>query len=136
MSDNRVSLRWSGEGLRFEGGRPGGTSIHLDSDGEVGPSPMDALLSAVASCMGIDVVMILQKGRVPLTSLEIDVEGDRAEEAPRRFTSMRIVYRIGGLQPEHRERAQRAVDLSRDKYCSVLHTLRPDVDLEIRLDYT
>jgi putative redox protein len=96
---------------------------------------MDALLLGVAACMGIDVVMILQKGRVPLTSLEVDVEGDRAEEVPRRFTAIRILYRIGGLEAGHRERAQRAVDLSRDKYCSVLHSLRPDVDLDIRIDY-
>jgi putative redox protein len=96
---------------------------------------MDALLLAVASCMGIDVVMILQKGRVPLTSLEVDVEGDRAGEAPRRFTALRIAYRIGGLEVAHRERAQRAVDLSRDKYCSVLHSLRPDADIDIRIDY-
>lgn len=135
MSDNQVSLRWSGEGLRFEGGRPDGPPIQLDSAALTGPSPMDALLLAVAGCMGIDVVMILQKGRVPLTSLEVDVEGDRAGEAPRRFTAVRIGYRIGGLEVAHRERAQRAVDLSRDKYCSVLHSLRPDVDIDIRIDF-
>ena len=135
MSDNKVSLRWAGEGLRFEGGRPGGSSIELQSSSDDAPSPMDALLLAVAGCMGIDVAMILTKGRVPLSALEIDVEGDRAEEAPRRFTAIRITYRLGGVEPEHRDKAQRAVDLSRDKYCSVLHTLRSDVDLEIRIDY-
>ena len=135
MSDNQVALRWAGEDLRFEGGRPGGPSIHLDSDAAAGPSPMDALLLAVAGRMGIDVVMILQKGRVPLTSLEVDVEGHRPDGVPRRFTAIRIAYRIGGLEAEHRERARRAVDLSRDKYCSVLHTLRPDVDIDIRIDY-
>lgn len=135
MSDNVVSLRWAGEALRFEGGRPDGPPIQLDSAGEAGPSPMDALLLAVAGCMGIDVAMILTKGRAPLTSLEVDVEGDRAQDAPRRFTAIRIAYRLGGLGAEHHEKAQRAVDLSRDKYCSVLHSLRPDVDLEIRIDY-
>lgn len=135
MSDNRVSLRWTGEGLRFEGGRPEGPSLQLDSAGQAGPSPMDALLLAVAGCMGIDVVMILEKGRATPTSLEVDVEGDRAADVPRRFTDLRLVYRIGGLAPEHRDRAQRAVDLSRDKYCSVLHTLRPDLELQIRIEY-
>lgn len=135
MSDNVVSLRWAVEDLRFEGGRPDGPSILLDSAGEAGPSPMDALLLSVAGCMGIDVAMILTKGRAPLTSMEIDVEGDRAEDAPRRFTAIRIVYRLSGLEADHHEKAQRAVDLSRDKYCSVLHSIRPDVDLEIRIDY-
>ncbi len=135
MSDNQVTLRWAGEGLRFEGGRPGGPALELDSAGEAGPSPMDSLLLGVGACMGIDVAMILEKGRVPLTSLEVDVEGDRAQDVPRRFTAIRIAYRLGGLGPEHHEKAQRAVDLSRDKYCSVLHTLRPDVDLDIRIDY-
>ena len=135
MSDNQVSLRWTGDGLRFEGGRPGRPAIDIDSAGQAGPSPMDALLMAVAGCMGIDVVMILGKGKVPLTSLEIDVAGDRAEGVPRRFTAIRIVYRLAGLGPEHHARAQRAVDLSRDKYCSVLHTLRSDVDFDIRIEY-
>ncbi|MEJ2538719.1 MAG: OsmC family protein [Gemmatimonadota bacterium] len=135
MSDKSVSLRWTGEGLRFVGGAAGGPEIQLDSAGAEGPSPMDALLLSVAGCMAIDVVMILQKGRVPLTSMEIEVEGDRAQEPPRRFTAVRIVYRIGGLRKEHHARAQRAVELSRDRYCSVLHTLRSDVDLDIRIDH-
>jgi len=135
VSDNKVYLRWSGEDLRFEGGRPDGPSIQLDSAGEAGPSPMDALLLGVAGCMGIDVAMILEKGRTPLTSLEVDVEGDRSSEVPRRFTAIRIRYLLGGLDAGHHEKARRAVDLSREKYCSVLHSLRPDVDLEIRIDY-
>ena len=135
MSDNSVSLRWMGEGLRFEGGRPGGPVVRLDSAAEAGPSPMDSLLLALAGCMGIDVVMILQKSRVPLTSLEVRVDGERAEDPPRRFTAIRIAYRLGGVDPEHHAKAQRAVDLSRDTYCSVLHSLRPDVDLDIRIDH-
>lgn len=135
MSDKRVSMRWTGDGLSFEGAAPDGPAVVLDSAGKEGPSPMDALLLAVGGCMGIDVVMILEKGRVPLESLEVELEGDRAPDPPRRFTAIRILYRIGGLGPEHQARAQRAVDLSRDRYCSVLHSLDPGTDLDIRIEY-
>jgi putative redox protein len=135
VSDKEVLLRWTGEGLSFTGGAPGGPDITLDSAGKVGPSPMDALLLGVGGCMGIDVVMILEKGRVPLESLDVTIEGDRAQDPPRKFTAVRIVYRIGGLGPEHHAKAQRAVDLSRDRYCSVLHSLHPDVGIDIRIDY-
>jgi putative redox protein len=134
MATPTVRLDWTGEALRFRGGAPGGPQVSVDSDGKEGPSPMQSLLLAVAGCMGVDVVMILEKGRVPLDSLSVEVEGDRAEDPPRRFTAIRMTYRIAGPRPEDRNKVQRAVDLSRDRYCSVLHTLRPDLALDIQVD--
>ena len=127
-------MEWVGEGLAFRGAAPGGPEVVLDSDGEAGPSPTQALLLSLAGCMGIDVVMILEKGRVPLDALSVEVEGDRAEEPPRRFTAVRLVYHVEGPGEEHRGKVQRAVDLSRDRYCSVLHSLRDDIDLDIRVE--
>jgi putative redox protein len=92
---------------------------------------MEALLLSVAGCMGIDVLMILEKGRVPVDELVVEVGGERAEGQPRRFTSLRLDYRIRGPDEGDEDRIQRAIDLSRDTYCSVLHTLRPDLELEI-----
>lgn len=135
MSDKSVTLHWSGEGLRFHGGPPGGPEIQIDSDGKAGPSPMDAVLLSVAGCMGIDVVMILEKGRVPVTGLSVQVEGDRSARPPRRFTAIRMTYRVEGVLPEHHARVERAVALSRDRYCSVLHTLRPDMEMDIQVRY-
>jgi len=129
-----VALDWTGEGLRFAGGTPAGPQLVIDSDGKAGPSPTDALLMGVAGCMGVDVVMILEKGRVPLTSLSVEVEGDRAEDPPRRFTAIRMTYRIAGPKEEHRRKVERAVELSRDRYCSVLHSLRTDLDVDIRVE--
>jgi putative redox protein len=106
----------------------------LDSAAGVGPSPMDALLLGVMTCMAIDIRMILEKGRVPLQSLEMDTEADRAEDPPRYFTSLRMVFRLTGPGEENRGKVQRAVELSRDKYCSALNSLRPDLDLELRID--
>ncbi len=134
MASKKVTLRWTGEGEHFVGGAPGGVQVPIDGDGKAGPSPMDALLLSLAGCMGIDVLMILEKGRVPVRALEVDVEGTRPDEPPRRFLALRLVYRIEGPGPEHDGRIERAVALSRDKYCSVFHTLRPDLDVEITIE--
>ncbi len=94
---------------------------------------MDALLLAVSGCMAIDVRMILEKSRVPLESLSVEASGERAEEPPRRFRTLVLTYRLRGPAAEDLPKVQRAVQLSRDKYCSVLHTLRPDLDVTVEI---
>lgn len=127
----QVRVRWTGEGLAFEGGPPGGPTITVDSDVEKGPSPTHLLLLALAGCMAVDVKMILEKSRVPLDSLEVEAVGVRADEAPRRFLKISLTYELSGPEDEHQAKLQRALDLSRDKYCSVLHSLAPDIELEL-----
>ena len=134
MSSSRVDLRWKGDGLSFIGGAEGGPEISLESGGANAPSPTQMLLISLAGCMGIDVVDILAKSRVPLDALEVTVEGDRAASPPRRFTAVRLTYRVRGPEEEHESRLRRAVELSQEKYCSVLHTLRTDLDLDIRIE--
>ena len=95
---------------------------------------MHFLLVALAGCMAVDVRMILEKSRVPLESLEVEAVGMRADAAPRRFVEIRLNYRLSGPEKEHETRLQRAIDLSRDKYCSVLHTLDPEIDLTITVE--
>lgn len=132
MSSRRgVTLRWSGQGDLFHGLGAADLEIPLDGDSERGPSPTEALLMSLAACMGVDVRMILEKSRVPLETLEVEVEGERAPEPPRRFTRILLIYRLRGPSEEDEPKLQRAIDLSRDKYCSVLHTLREDLELEI-----
>jgi putative redox protein len=136
MSDpnvRQVRVRWAGEGLVFEGGPDGGPSITLDSDVKKGPSPTHLLLVALAGCMAVDVKMILEKSRVPLESIEVEAVGVRAESAPRRFLSITLTYELRGPQEEHEARLQRALDLSREKYCSVLHSLDPGIEIELRV---
>jgi putative redox protein len=134
MSSSEVHLRWRGDGLVFLGGAPGGPEIVLDSDGKAGPSPTQVLLLSLAGCMGVDVRMILEKSRVPLEALDVLIEADRVEEPPRRFHAIRLTYRLRGPQEADRPKVDRAVELSREKYCSVLHTLRPDLELDIRVE--
>lgn len=135
-SAERVHLAWTGEGLVFRGGPADGPEVTLDSAGEAGPSPTDALLLSLAGCMGVDVRLILEKSRVPVSGLRVEAEGGRASEDPRRFTRIRLVYLVEGPGPEDRGKVERAVDLSRRKYCSVLHTLRPDIELETEIRLT
>ena len=106
----------------------------VDGDAATGPSPMDLVLMGLAACMAIDVRVILEKSRVPLDGLEVYAEGTRAEEAPRRYTAVRLTYRISGVDPSHREKVDRAIQLSRERYCSVLHSLREDLPVEILLE--
>lgn len=133
----KLTLTWSGEGLRFDGGPEGVPSAVVDAGPtKAGPSPTDHLLLAFAGCMGADVIDILNKSRVPVERLQVDVIGHRAPNPPRRFTSISMVFRISGPGTVDRPKVERAVNLSRETYCSVMHTLRPDLDvtLEIRLD--
>lgn len=122
-----VALVWERE-LIFSG-----TSQHvsmtLDSAAEAGPSPMQALAFALASCMAMDVVHILKKGRHDLRGLRAELSGERAAEAPHRFTSITLNYTVNGDVPH--DVVERAIELSREKYCSVWHSLRQDLDFRI-----
>jgi putative redox protein len=80
--------------------------------------------------MSIDVLMVLQKGRVRVNSLETRAEAERAPEPPKHFTRVRLTFSLDGPTPEERSKVDRAIELSREKYCSVLHSLRPDLEFE------
>ncbi len=127
----RVILTWQ-EGLRFTGGAPDGPSTIIDGENVAGPGPMLTLLLAAASCSGSDVVGILQKMRVQLRRLRIDVTGVRREQEPRRYTAIHFDYHMGG-EGLDQAKATRAIDLSLEKYCSVVHSLAPDIAITYAL---
>ena len=83
---------------------------------------------ALAGCMAIDVADIVLKGRHPLSALDVRLTGERQDDPPRHFVHFTLHFVVGGAVPGHA--IQRAIDLSRDKYCSVWHSLRPDVTLD------
>ena len=122
-----VQLVWEHD-LVFAG-TSGDVMMTLDSESQAGPSPVQALAFGLAGCMAIDVVLILQKGRHDLRGLRADLSGERALEPPRRFTAMSLQFTLNGNVP--RDQVQRAIDLSRDKYCSVWHSLRQDIELRV-----
>jgi putative redox protein len=133
MADTAVTLQWSGDGLKFAADHPSGNTCLLDGNSKNSHSPVQALLLALAGCTGSDVVEITQKMRVSLSGLRVEVEGDRNPEPPRYFKAIRMVFYVSGLDPADREKVQRAIDLSNEKYCTVYHSLRKDLNFSTRL---
>lgn len=127
-----VSLVWEHD-LVF-GGRSGAAQITLDSGSVAGPSPVQALAFALASCMAMDVVHVLTKGRHDLRGLRVDLSGERANTNPHRFTAIALNYTITGDVPA--DSVDRAIELSREKYCSVWHSMRQDIPLTVKYTIT
>jgi len=126
---NRVVVRWDGD-HRFDAGRLGSQhTIRIDADATTGPGPVDTLLSALASCTAVDIVDILAKRRTPVEGLTVDVTGERATTTPARLTRIVLAYRMRGHGIE-REHAERAIELSVTKYCSVRDSLDPAMPVE------
>lgn len=123
-----VRVVWAGE-HRFDTGRVGGPTARLDGSGQSGQTPLDALLSALAACSGVDVVDILAKRRTPVEKLSIDVTFERRAEIPRRFEHIVLTYRVDGAGIE-RVHAERTVQLAFEKYCSVAASLGADIVVE------
>jgi len=119
-----VELTWQA-GLRFEA-RAGDRTLVVDSERRAGFSPTEALAVSLAGCMAIDVVDILQKGRFALDGLRARLASERRAEPPRHVTRVTLHFAISGDVPA--DRVERAIELSRERYCSVWHSLRPDID--------
>ncbi len=122
----KVHLDWDGE-LRFSGDIDG-APVHVDGDAAAAPSPVQLLATGLAGCMAIDIVHILTKMRTPATSLSIDLEVERAANDPRRVVAAEMTFTIVGDVPERN--VARAIDMSRETYCSVWHSLREDIEFE------
>lgn len=127
-----VALVWEHD-LVFAG-RSGDVGMTLDSDSAEGPSPMQALAFALAGCMAIDVVHILKKGRHEMRGLKADLTGQRADTEPRRFTGITLHYTVTGDVPK--TAVERAVALSKEKYCSVWHSMRQDIPFDVTFTVT
>ena len=115
-------------------GRSGDAKMTLDSAAREGPSPMQALAFGLAGCMAMDLVHILQKGRHALRGLRADLRGERAPDHPRRFTRMTLHFTVNGDVAG--DVLDRAIALSRDKYCSVWHSMREDIAFDITYTVT
>jgi putative redox protein len=126
----RAELVWSKD-LQF-GATSGRSAIAVDADSVTGPSPVQLLGMALISCMAADVVDILRKGRHPLTRFHAALTGERAADPPRRLLRVLLHFAIHGDVPA--AAVERAIQLSREKYCSVWHSLRQDIELTASFD--
>jgi len=127
-----AKLTWV-EDAMFVASDTRGHTVVLDVKQEAGGSdsgvqPADLIMFSVAGCMGYDIVSILKKKRANLQRMTVEVEGERAPEHPKRYVRLKLKIRTN---PEvSREDIQRSFELSRDKYCSVLATLRSPVEFD------
>ncbi|HEX2188424.1 MAG TPA: OsmC family protein [Longimicrobiaceae bacterium] len=126
-----VEVVWEG-GMRYRGGPEGGPTHLVDGKREAGPSPVDAVVVALAACSAIDVVEILEKRRTPPAALRVRAEFSRAPEPPRRLTDVKLVFTVAA--DSERSHVERAIQLSFEKYCSVVHSLAQDTRLAWELE--
>jgi putative redox protein len=128
---SRVHVAWVGN-QQFDSGRPGGPVARIDSSGATGQSPVDALLTALATCASVDVLEILTKRRTSAERFAVDVTAERAAGVPARVVHLLLVYEIDGLGID-RVAAERGIDLALSKYCSVRSSLDPAIPIEFSL---
>lgn len=118
------TVRWTGNegGMSFLGETGSGHAVVMDGAPDAGgrnlaPRPMELLLAGTGGCTAFDVVLILKKGRHQVSGCEVKLSAERAETDPKIFTRIHFHYRVTGrnLKPEA---VARAIDLSKEKYCS------------------
>lgn len=124
-----ATLAWTGSGSTFSITTSNAQSHLASGTDRTALSPMEALLTAVAGCMAVDVVDILTKMRKPPLSYSIDCEGWRAETRPRRFVRIRLTHTASGPDLDEAS-VRRAVDLSQETYCSAMASLDPAIVVE------
>jgi putative redox protein len=117
----KTRVKWL-EGVSFVGESASGHAIVIDGAPEqggrnVGMRPMETLLTGAAACTAFDVVSILKKGRHAVADVVVTVEAERAPDSPRVFTALHYVYTVAGRGLD-RKQVERAVTLSKEKYCS------------------
>ena len=125
-----ASLEWQRDGV-FTATTARGYDLDFDSANEWGCMPLESLMMSLAGCMAIDVVSILTRMRCPPSKFRMDIIGERRIEPPQRLKSVEMVLHLSGENLED-AKIQRAIALSAEKYCSVRHSLREDIEIKTR----
>ncbi|MBK7794622.1 MAG: OsmC family protein [Betaproteobacteria bacterium] len=117
----KARVKWN-EGMSFVGEGGSGHAVVMDGAPEhggrnLGLRPMELVLIGAAGCTAFDVVMILKKARQPVADCVVDAEATRADSEPRVFTRIHLRYTVAGQGLDPRQ-VERAVTLSKEKYCS------------------
>ncbi len=125
-------------GVAMVGKADSGHWVPMDGPEDVGgftggSRPLELFLIGLGGCTGMDVLSILAKKRVKLDDFEIQLEADRADEHPKVFTAVRLVFHFYG-DDLRLEELQSAVDLSEQKYCSASAMLRSTCPVDVRIE--
>jgi putative redox protein len=116
-------------GISLSGTADSGFSVDLAGSGGEGLRPMELLLISLAGCTALDVISTLKKQRQDVTGLQVQVAGERATEHPRVFTAIQVHFLVSGRDVNPKA-VERAIALSRDKYCSVSAMLNKTAAIE------
>ncbi|HIE40808.1 MAG TPA: OsmC family protein [Thiomicrorhabdus sp.] len=123
-------VKWQGK-MAFEATTAGGHSVLMDASPEVGgedrgPRPMEMVLMGLGGCTGIDVVLMLQKGKQAVTDCQIEISAERSDSIPKVYTKIHLHFKVIGTELNEKK-VKRAVDLSAEKYCAVSKMLEATV---------
>jgi len=122
-------------GMAFEMTLDDHHKIIMDAKAEVGgndkgPRPKQLLITALTGCSGMDVVSILKKMRVEYDSFDMEVETEASEEHPKVYTKIHVIYKFSGKKLfEDKDKFEKAIDLSHERYCGVSAMLSEAADL-------
>lgn len=133
----QARLNWDGQ-MGFLATGDSGHSLKIDVNTDKGgqdsgPRPMELILHGLGGCSGIDVVAILKKMQQEIKTLTIEIIGERAEDHPKKFTKIHLVYRVSGTDIDP-EKVKRAIELSLSKYCSVAGSLNAAITSELIIE--
>jgi len=130
-----INVKWTGD-MAFEA-VVDEHRILMDSRPEVGghnqgPRPKPLLMVSLAGCTGMDVISILRKMKVEVTSFNVKVLAELTDDHPKQYTAMKLVYEFTGhnLPPE---KLKHAIELSQEKYCGVSATLKKAMDISYEI---
>jgi len=137
---HKIVSKWV-DGLQFNADGPGG-EVSLDADKEVGGQgagvrPKSLMLISLSGCTGMDVASLLKKMRVNVEEFRIEVSGELTEEHPKKYHTVKVDYYFKGVEArEHKDKVEKAVDLSVNRYCGVFEMFRSfsDISHEIHID--
>lgn len=121
--------------LIFKGMTQTGYEIEFDARVEWGCMPTESLLLSLAGCMGIDVVSFLTKMKAEIHKFKMDIDGERNPTPPQYYKAITMTLHITGHNIKEKQ-VERAVSLSQEKYCSVYHSLRPDLVVKVAYEIT
>ena len=129
----KARIKWT-EGMSFVGETGSGHALVIDGAPEhggrdLGPRPMELVLAGAAACTAFDVVLILKKARQPVADCVVEAHADRAAVEPKVFTRIRLDYTVAGRGLDPRQ-VERAVKLSKEKYCSATIMLARTAEIE------
>lgn len=130
-----VDMAWTDE-LAFETDLDGHHLIvdaTKDAGGnDLGPRPKKLMLTALAGCTGVDVIMILKKMKVEVEAFNVIVEADVTDEHPKHYNKMKVIYQFKGKDLPY-EKLEKAVKLSEEKYCGVTAVYRKAMEMEVEI---